>query len=108
MDRTGGICQFCGYMQATQGHHLRYYPPVEQPAEWVVALCDLCHVWATEIRRVSGVAAGSGRLGYEKAVAAFYRAMPRMLVVLQEELAADVRRSVHQEAPNGPAPDSWI
>ena len=48
--RTDGLCQFCGTVEGTEGHHLRYQRPELQEARWVVWLCTVCHDVATALR----------------------------------------------------------
>ena len=49
--RTEGLCQFCGLVEGTDGHHIRYQKPSEQEARWVTWLCRGCHDVATAIRK---------------------------------------------------------
>ena len=51
--RSGGVCQFCGYENATDAHHwARKYPDgIDCASDDLVALCWPCHQIATTIRR---------------------------------------------------------
>ena len=51
--RSRGICQLCGNRAATEGHHwAEQYPSGDDvTADDLTALCNLCHVLATTLRR---------------------------------------------------------
>ena len=53
LDRSSGICQFCGQREATDVHHwaTEYGPEEEVTPEDLTALCQPCHEFATEMRR---------------------------------------------------------
>ena len=52
--RSSGVCQLCGGEQATVGHHwARVYPKeVDMKADDLTALCDICDLAGTSIRRM--------------------------------------------------------
>ena len=56
MERSGGLCQLCGQLQATEGHHWATSYPREagMTANDLTALCGICHEIATAMRRFTG------------------------------------------------------
>ena len=57
LDRSNGLCQFCGQRPATEAHHWAMDYPAEEEtiAGDLTALCNVCHTTATTIRRLRGV-----------------------------------------------------
>ena len=51
--RSNGLCQFCGIVPATSGHHwaLEYPALTDITADDVTMLCDDCHYLADYIRK---------------------------------------------------------
>ena len=66
--RSGGLCQLCGQVDATEAHHwMGDYPPeAETRPEHLTALCGVCHSVATAIRRT--VVAGGSRWTFKHAI----------------------------------------
>ena len=56
LERSNGLCQFCGQRPATETHHWATDYPAEQEttASDLTALCNTCHTTATTIRRLRG------------------------------------------------------
>ena len=55
-ERSDGLCQSCGLREATEGHHWAISYPKEEDmtANDLTALCWICHLIATTIRRFRG------------------------------------------------------
>ena len=55
-NRSKGVCQLCGSASATEGHHwaTQYPKEFEMTGDDLTALCDLCHLIATTLRRFHG------------------------------------------------------
>ena len=57
IDRSGGVCQFCGQRAATDGHHwAEHYPSdADVTGDDITALCGICHRAATNKGPESGL-----------------------------------------------------
>ena len=53
LERSRGVCQFCGQREASSAHHwaVEYEPEEEVTPDSLIALCQPCHEIATEMRR---------------------------------------------------------
>ncbi len=49
--RSGGTCQGCGMAQATEAHHWKYVPDEEVTGDHLIAVCGVCHMTFTTLRR---------------------------------------------------------
>jgi len=49
--RSGGTCQGCGKAQATEAHHWKYVPDEEVTSDHLTAVCGVCHLLLTTLRR---------------------------------------------------------
>ena len=49
--RSGGLCQACGLAQATEAHHWRYVCDEEVTSDDLTAVCGVCHLMLTTLRR---------------------------------------------------------
>ena len=68
IERSGGVCQLCGRVDATDAHHwaLQYPDGKDCTENDLTALCAVCHSIATEFRRV--LRAGGNRWQFRRII----------------------------------------
>lgn len=100
--RTDGLCQLCGLVSGSIGHHLRYDHPDEQSADWVAWLCTVCHSLADTARSMVHDYRRTHLATFAMLRAAYARAAPKILQAIREELDVVVREALDQptESPD--------